>query len=89
MHAEILSRWRARRTEWERLKAQVDGTRLCDEVLVDLGAVLSAERDAVVILREAVEKCGHSEGRLVECSPSTFPAEFRHAPMAVGRWTWI
>jgi hypothetical protein len=62
--AEVFARWRARRTEWERLKAQVDGARLCDEVIADLEAMLSAEREAVLTLREAAEASGYSEGHL-------------------------
>jgi hypothetical protein len=65
---EILARWQARRTEWERLKVRVDGATLCNEVIADLEALVESEDGVLLSLTEAASYSGYSRehlGRLV------------------------
>jgi len=57
-------RWRARRDELARLGAQVDGAKLCDEVLADFDAVITAENEALLGLRDAAARSGYSSDHL-------------------------
>lgn len=66
--SQLIARWQARREEWQRLGAQVDGARLCEEVLADFESVLAQEDDVALTLTEAAELSGYSPdhlGRLV------------------------
>src|SRR2546426_7087267 len=53
-----------RRDELARLGAQVDGAKLCDEVLADVDAMLSSEDEALLGLQEAAARSGYSSDPL-------------------------
>jgi hypothetical protein len=61
---DFTTRWRARREELARLGAQVDGSKLCDEVLADFEAVISAEDEALLGLQDAAARSGYSSDHL-------------------------
>lgn len=66
--SEIRDRWLARRDEFRRLKASVDGAALCDELLVDLASIVNDPNEKPVSIRQAAKLSGYSEdhiGRLV------------------------
>src|SRR6266545_4441287 len=50
---DFVRRWRGRRDELARLGAQVEGAKLCDEVLADFDAVTKAEDEALLGLQDA------------------------------------
>jgi hypothetical protein len=58
------TRWRERRDERARLGAQVDGAKLCDEVLADFDAVITAEDEALIGLQDAASRSGYSSDHL-------------------------
>lgn len=62
------ARWIARRDELRRLHALVDGAELCDALLGDLDALLSASASELLSLRQAAAESGYSPdhlGRLI------------------------
>jgi hypothetical protein len=61
---DFVTRWRARRDELARLGAQVDGAKLCDEVLADVDALLNSEDEALLGLQEAATRSGYSSDHL-------------------------
>jgi len=64
---ELRRTWVQRRDEWRRLGVQVDGAKLCEEILSDL-AGLDAAGEAALSLVEAADESGYSAdhlGRLV------------------------
>ena len=61
---EFTTRWRARRDELARLGAHVDGAKLCDEVLADFEAVITAEDEALLGLQDAAARSGYSSDHL-------------------------
>ena len=61
---DFVTRWSARRDELARLGAQVDGAKLCDEVLADVDAMLSSEDEALLGLQEAAARSGYSSDHL-------------------------
>jgi hypothetical protein len=61
---DFVTRWRARRDELARLGAQVDGAKLCDEVLSDVDALLTGEDEALVGLQDAATRSGYSSDHL-------------------------
>jgi hypothetical protein len=61
---EFIERWSARQLELERLGAQVDGGRLCREVLGDFEAVTNAEDEVLVSLEDAGQLSGYSTDHL-------------------------
>ncbi|MDP3938586.1 MAG: hypothetical protein Q8R92_10675 [Deltaproteobacteria bacterium] len=61
---DFVARWRARRDELARLGAQVDGAKLCDEVLADVDALLTGEEEALLDLHEAATRSGYSSDHL-------------------------
>ncbi len=61
---DFARRWRARRDELARLGAHVDGAKLCDEVLTDFEAVISAEDEALIGLHDAAARSGYSPDHL-------------------------
>jgi len=61
---DFTTRWRARRDELARLGAQVDGAKLCDEVLADVEALLNSEDEVLLSLRDAAERSGYSPDHL-------------------------
>lgn len=61
---DFTTRWRARRDELARLGAQVDSAKLCDEVLADFEAVITAEDEAVLGLHDAAARSGYSSDHL-------------------------
>ncbi len=61
---DFVARWRARRDELARLGAQVEGAKLCDEVLADVEALLNSEDEALLGLQEAAERSGYSSDHL-------------------------
>jgi hypothetical protein len=66
--SQLIARWQARRDEWRRLGAQVDGARLCEEVLADFATLAADGDDALLTLTEAARLSGYSRehlGRLV------------------------
>lgn len=60
----FVRKWASRRDEFRALGVQVDGARICDEVLADFGDVVRTESDAVLPLAEAAARSGYSEGHL-------------------------
>ncbi len=61
---DFVRRWRARRDELARLGAQVDGAKLCDEVLADFEAMTTAEDEALLGLQDAAVRSGYSSDHL-------------------------
>ena len=61
---DFTTRWRARRDELARLGAHVDGAKLCDEVLADFEAVITAEDEALLSLHDAAARSGYSSDHL-------------------------
>lgn len=64
----IIQRWAERGVDFERFGVQVDGARLCAEVVSDLRQIESAEAQRMVGLEEAAQLSGFSAdhiGRLV------------------------
>jgi len=61
---EFITRWRARRDEFARLGAQVDGARFCDELLADVEAMLTSEGEALLGLHDAAARSGYSSDHL-------------------------
>lgn len=61
---DFITRWSARRDELARLGAQVDGAKLCDEVLADFEAVITAEDEALLGLQDAAAHSGYSADHL-------------------------
>ncbi len=61
---DFVTRWRGRRVELARLGAQVDGAKLCDEVLADFEAVTTYEDEALLGLHEAAARSGYSADHL-------------------------
>lgn len=62
--SEIRDRWLARREEWRRLRVQVDGASLVDEVLADFEILATEHGDALLSLTEAARESGYSVGHL-------------------------
>ena len=65
--AELRAAWTERRDEWRRLGVQVDGAKLCEELLRDLDE-LDASGETLLTLVEAEGESGYSAdhlGRLV------------------------
>ena len=61
---EFVVRWRTRSDELARLGAQVDGAKLCGEVLHDFELVCQGEDDAELTLDESAELSGYSADHL-------------------------
>ena len=61
---EFTTRWHGRRDELARLGAQVDGAKLCDEVLADFDAVTAAEDNELITLQGAAERSGYHKDHL-------------------------
>ncbi len=61
---DFVALWRGRRDELARLGAQVDGAKLCDEVLADFEAVTTAEDESLLGLQEAAARSGYSTDHL-------------------------
>ncbi len=61
---DFVGRWRARRDELARLGAQVDGAKLCDEVLADVDALFTSEDEALLGLHDAATRSGYSSDHL-------------------------
>ncbi len=61
---DFVTRWRVRREELARLGAQVDGAKLCDEVLADVEALLTGEDESLLSLQEAAARSGYSSDHL-------------------------
>jgi hypothetical protein len=65
---DLRRRWTHRRDEWRRLGIQVDGGKLCEEILADIEA-LDASGETLLTLVEASAECGYSAehlGRLLK-----------------------
>ena len=60
----FVKRWRGRRDELARLGAQVDGAKLCDELLADVEAMLTSEDESLLGLEEACARSGYSTDHL-------------------------
>ena len=61
---EFVRKWTSRRDEFHALGVQVDGARICDDVLADFGDVGRTESVAALTLKEAAARSGYSEGHL-------------------------
>ena len=61
---DFLTRWTARCNELERLGAQVNGAKLCREVLADFEAVMTSEDEALLGLEAAADRSGYSKDHL-------------------------
>lgn len=61
---DLVSKWTAKREDWSRFKAQVDGVAVCDELLEDIAAVIATSQNTVLTLRKAAEVSGYSEDHL-------------------------
>jgi len=60
----FVARWTARCDEFERFGVEVDGAKLCREVLADFEAVTTAEDEALLGLDEACVQSGYSRDHL-------------------------
>jgi hypothetical protein len=56
----LRTKWRARRDEFARFHASVDGATLCDELLADLGRALLERDDEALRLRDAAALSGYT-----------------------------
>ncbi len=61
---EIIDRWTARREEWARLHAMVDGAALAGEVLADLERVTAATEAEALTLSAAADRSGYTADHL-------------------------
>jgi hypothetical protein len=61
---DLVAKWTSRRQEWVRFRAQVDGGAICDELLSDFGAFLTASQSTLLTLRQAAATSGYSEEHL-------------------------
>ncbi len=64
----IIRKWMERREIFRRSHAWVEGARICDEMLADLGAVASDDQAQLLSLTQAAAMSGYSRehlGRLV------------------------
>ena len=61
---ELRTKWRARRDEFARFQASVDGASLCDQLLADLEGALSQRRDEMLTLRAAADLSGYTVDHL-------------------------
>jgi len=57
-------KWRARRDEFARFQAAVNGATLCDELLADLDNALLEHEDEVLTLRDAAAVSGYTVDHL-------------------------
>ena len=62
--ADVAARWTARRAEWGRLGVRLDGEKLASEILADLTAIVSVERDTLLSVRAADAETGYSADSL-------------------------
>src|SRR5690349_4653683 len=62
--ALVIAHWQARSAEWGRLGIAVDGRKICQEILAQLGQLWAAEDAAEVHLEEAASISGYSEDHL-------------------------
>ncbi len=60
----LRTKWRARRDEFARFQAAVNGATLCDELLADLNGALLAHDDEVLTLRDAAAVSGYTVDHL-------------------------
>jgi len=56
--ADLRERWIARRDEFARLGAQVDGVKIIDEFLADVVAATESEQSELLRLRDAARESG-------------------------------
>jgi hypothetical protein len=61
---ELRAKWRARRDEFARFQASVDGATLCDQLLADLEGALSQRCDEMLTLRAAADLSGYTVDHL-------------------------
>lgn len=61
---ELRARWRARREEFARFRATIDGATLCGELLTELESALQAHDDEVLTLRDASVVSGYTVDHL-------------------------
>jgi hypothetical protein len=61
---ELVARWTSRQQEYERVGAQVDGVKICGDILADLEAVFTSEDSELVPLAQAADLSGYSKDRL-------------------------
>jgi hypothetical protein len=65
---DLITRWKARRDEFERLDAHVSGATLCNEMLQDFESLIDTEQNDLLTLQESARLSGYSEdhlGRLI------------------------
>ena len=62
--AGLVGKWTARRDEWQRLGAQLEGSKLAGEVLADLDALARGAADDTLTLQEASAACGYNPDSL-------------------------
>jgi hypothetical protein len=61
---DLRTKWRARRDEFARFRASVDGATLCDELLAELESAIQARDDDTLTLTEASTVCGYTADHL-------------------------
>jgi hypothetical protein len=61
---DIISRWETRLIEWRQFNSQVDGAKVCEEVLEDFRAWQDAEENQLLSLKAAAEISGYTPGHL-------------------------
>jgi multidrug efflux pump subunit AcrA (membrane-fusion protein) len=61
---ELRARWRARREEFARFHATIEGATLCDELLAEFDSALQALDDEVLTLRDAAAVSGYTADHL-------------------------
>lgn len=61
---DLRTKWRARRDEFARFRATVDGATLCDELLAELESAIQARNDEILTLSEASTVSGYTVDHL-------------------------
>jgi hypothetical protein len=61
---DLRAKWCARRDEFARFRASVDGATLCDELLAELDSVIQVHDDETLTLRDASTVSGYTVDHL-------------------------
>jgi hypothetical protein len=61
---DLRAKWRARRDEFARFRASVDGATLCDELLAELESAIQARGDTTLTLSDASSVSGYTVDHL-------------------------
>jgi hypothetical protein len=62
---EFRAKWSARRAEWDKLGASVNGAKICEEFIADFEDVLTSHDEAVLNTNQAAAMTGYSRAQLL------------------------